>query len=335
MGTDLSPSIRLIFSASLLAALYLPFPLLAQTAWSPERNVEIVVGTGPGSSPDRTARLIEKTWREQKSLTVPVTVVNKPGGNNSIGWSYLNQHAADGHYLMIGVVNLSLGVLTGATTIGYRDVTPVSLLFHEYTALVVRPDSPIKTVQDLVERLKKDPNSLSLAVSTAAGGANHLAAALVLKGAGVDVKKIRTVVFSSGGASVTALLGGHVDIIALSPSVVISHLTDGRLRGLVTLAPKRLGGPYANVPTFREFGVKPVLSKYRAIIGPRGMRPEHVVFWEAKFQQLSQDTDWKQELDKYQWDGEFMNSSKLRGFMEETHKNVEDALRDIGMLKQS
>jgi putative tricarboxylic transport membrane protein len=334
MVIHFSLSMRLLLFVLLLAALHLPFPLQAQTAWSPERNVEIVVGTGPGSSPDRVARLIQSTWQEQKSVAVPVTVVNKPGGNNSIGWTYLNQQGGDGHYLMIGVVNLSLGVLTGATKLGYRDVTPVSLLFHEYTALIVRPDSPIKTAQELVERLKKDPSGLSLAVSTAAGGANHLAAALALKGAGVDVKKIRTVVFGSGGASVTALLGGHVDVIALSPSVVIPHLTDGRLRGLAALAPKRLGGPYASVPTFRELGVKPVLSKYRAIIGPKDMRAEHVAFWEAQFEQLSQDAAWKQELDKFQWEGEFMNSSQLKVFMEETHKDVEDALRDIGMLKQ-
>jgi len=306
----------------------------AQTGWKPEKNVEIIVGTAAGSSPDKVARLIQKLWQDRNVLDVPTVIVNKPGGNNSIGWTYLNQHSGNGHYLMIGVVNLSLAYLTGVTRLSYRDVTPVSMLFHEYTALVVRSDAPYKSPADIIQILKKDPNAVSLGVSTAAGGSNHLAAAMALSGAGVDVKKVRTVVFNAGGSSVTALLGGHVDMIALSPSVVISHLNAGRLRAIATVAPNRLSGVYADVPTFRELGVKPYLSKYRAIIGPRDMNPEQIAYWEGRFNRLSGDSEWKKILDENGWEGQFMNSRDLEAFMDETHKEVEKALGELGMLKK-
>lgn len=306
----------------------------AQEAWRPDRNVEIVVGTAPGSSPDKTARLIQKIWHDQKAFDGTAVVINKPGANNSLGWAYLNQHSGDGHYLMIGVLNLSLGYLTGVTNISYRDITPIALLFNEYTAFVVQADSSIKTARDLIEQLKRDPASASLGVSTAAGGANHLAAALALKGSGIDVKKVRTVVFNSGGASISALLGGHVDLVTVSPSVVIPHLTSGTLRAVAVLAPTRLEGIYGQVPTWRELGVKPVLSKYRSIIGPKGMSTQQVAFWEARLARLAESPEWKKILNQNEWDGRYLNSQQLKELMEELDKQVEDALSELGMIKK-
>lgn len=314
--------------------LFMPAVCAAQGAWTPENNVEIIVGTGPGSSPDKVARLVQKIFQEQRSVSTPLTVVNKPGGNNSIGFNYLNQHPGDGHYLMIGVINLSLGVLTGRSSIGPRDVTPVSLLFNEYTALIVRPDSPIKSAKDFVDRLKKDPTSVSLGVSTATGGANHLAIAIPLKEAGIEIRKIRTIAFNSGGANVTALLGGHIDAIVISPSVVISQLASNHLRALATISPERLGGPYANVPTLRETGLKTALAKYRSIIGPKGMKPEQVAYWEARFAKLSENSDWKKQLDTFQWDGKYMNGKDLKVLIEDMHTQIESVLLDLGMIKR-
>lgn len=322
------------WSALFVLWMVLPAISVAQSNWAPEKNVEIVVGTAAGSSPDRVARLIQKIFQEQRALNVSATVVNKPGGNNSIGFNYLNQHPSDGHYLMIGVINLSLGKITGQSNIGPADVTPVSLLFNEYTALVVRPDSNIKSLRDFIDRLKSDPTSISLGVSTAVGGANHLAIAIPLKEAGIEIRKMRTVAFNSGGASVTAVLGGHIDAAVLSPSVVVPQLNSGQLRGLATVSMERLGGPYASVPTLREIGIKSVLAKYRAIIGPKGMTQQQVAFWEARLSRLSESDEWKKALDDNSWDGKYMNSKELKVLIDDMHKQIEGALLDLGMIKR-
>ena len=199
----------------------------AQTPWKPQRPVELIVGSAAGNSNDLMLRLIAQVTQEKRLLDVPMNVMNKPGGGNTIAWSYLNQHANDGHYLMMANLNLSVGHLTGTTTFSYRDFTPVCLLYDEYVVFVVRNESPIKTGRDLLERLKKDPASLSVSFSSVAGGANHIAAGLVFKAAGVDIKKVRAVVFDSAGKAITAALGGHVDFVSASASSAVSHLKAG------------------------------------------------------------------------------------------------------------
>ena len=190
----------------------------AQSPWKPQKPVELIVGSAAGNSNDLMLRLIAQVTQEKRLLDVPMNVMNKPGGGNTIAWNYLNQHASDGHYLMMANLNLSLGHLTGTTTFSYRDFTPVCLLYDEYVVFVVRNESPIKTGRELLDRLKKDPTSLSLSFSSVAGGANHIAAGLAFKAAGIDVKKVRAVVFDSAGKAITAALGGHVDVVAASAS---------------------------------------------------------------------------------------------------------------------
>jgi len=307
----------------------------AQTGqWTPERNVEIVVGTGPGSGPDITARLILKIWQEQRAVNAPLVVINKPGAGNVIAWNYLNEHAGDGHYLMVGNVNLSTGYLAGTSTLSYRDLSPVAMLFNEFTVFIVNGDSPMKTAADLIERLKADPTSVSLGVSTAIGGPNHLAGAIPLKEKGVEIKKMRTVAFRSGGQSVTALLGKHVDLVVVSPSVALPHIKSGKVRALAVLSSSRLRRDLADVPTWRELGVPSVLAKYRIMIGPKGMTREQIAFWEAQFARLSENEEWMKVIAENLWEAEYMKSRETLRYMEETHKQVEDAMSALGLLKQ-
>ncbi len=129
----------------------------AQAPWKPDRPVELIVGSAAGNSNDLMLRLIAQIAQDKRLLDVPMNVMNKPGGGNTIAWNYLTQRGSDGHYLMMANLNLSVGHLTGTTTFSYRDFTPVCLLYDEYVVFVVRNESPIKTGRDLLERLKKDP----------------------------------------------------------------------------------------------------------------------------------------------------------------------------------
>ena len=92
------------------------------------------------------------------------------------------------------------------------------MLFDEYLAVNTRADGDIKSGRDLMDRLRKDPQAASFGISTAIGGANHTTLMVALRAAGVDLKRVKTVVFAGGAASTTALLGGHVDVINTAPS---------------------------------------------------------------------------------------------------------------------
>src|SRR5580698_1024580 len=103
----------------------------AQTDWKPDRSVEIVVGTPPGSGYDIVARKLQEIWQSGHLVERPVTVVNKPGGFNAVGNAYLNQHPGNGNYVAITGTLLLSDYLSGNTTMSFRDFTPLGVLLNE------------------------------------------------------------------------------------------------------------------------------------------------------------------------------------------------------------
>ncbi len=306
----------------------------AQAPWKPDRPVELIVGSAAGNSNDLMLRLISQITQEKRLLDVPMNVMNKPGGGNTIAWNYLNQRAGDGHYLMMANLNLSVGHLTGTTTYSYRDFTPVCLLYDEYVVFVVRNESPIRNGRDLLERLRKDPASLSLSFSSVAGGANHIAAGLVFKAAGIDVKKVRAVVFDSAGKAITAALGGHVDVVSASSSSAVSHLKAGTVRVIGITSPRRVGGIFAEVPTFKEQGADASFSNYRGLIAGKNLPPNQLAYWEQFFAALDKDPAWRAHLDRNLWEPNYTNSRDTRKYWDDLAAQMRNTLDDLGLLKK-
>lgn len=207
LGNNAKYLIKGVFLASFFNAYAISIHAAQTPAWKPEKKVELVVPSGPGGT-DRTARVIQKILQSSQFVEPPTVVVNKPGGGGTIGWSYVNQHAGDPHYLAMTQPALLTNGITGSSTIDHTKFTPIAQLANEYLGFAVKPDSPIKDSKDLLERVKQDPASIVFGVSNALGAPNHLALALVMKAAGIDVRKLKVVVFASGGESMTALLEG-------------------------------------------------------------------------------------------------------------------------------
>ena len=186
--------------------------VFAQVAWKPNRSVEIIVGTSPGGGQDRSARAVQRLIQEKNLVEVATNVVNKPGAGSALGYAYLAQHTGDAHFMMLSTTPLITNPLTGRQKVTYEDLTSLAMMFDEYIVTSVLASSPIKTGKDLLARLKADPQSLSIGIP-GVGGGGHLGFALAAKAAGIDPKKLKTVVFKSGGDSLTALLGGHIDVM--------------------------------------------------------------------------------------------------------------------------
>ena len=121
-------------------------------------------------------------------------------------------------------------------------------MIGDFIGFAVRADSPITSGKDLLERLKKDPSSVAAGI-TALGGNNHIALVLAARSAGVDTRKLKTPVFQSSGDSVTALLGGHIDLHIGSVGPLAKQLEAGKVRLLAVTSDQRLPGPLATIPT--------------------------------------------------------------------------------------
>jgi putative tricarboxylic transport membrane protein len=306
----------------------------AQTpAWKPARNVEIIVGVGPGGGIDRTARFIQKLMQDQRLVEVTTTVVNKPGGGGIIAQTHLNQRPGDAHYLEITATSLLTNHITGKSTFSHRDFTPVAMLSDEYIGFLVRHDSPLKTARDLINALKADVESVPVGIATAAGNTNHIAAGLAAKAAGADVKKLKVVVFSSGGESMTALLGGHVALVATPAANAITHLASGKMRVLAVAAPARLEGALAAVPTWKEQREDIVVANWRPIIGPKGLSAPQVAYWEDVFARVTRSDDWKDELARSGSVNHYMTSRELAAYFDQQYAQFRAVLGDLGLAR--
>jgi len=302
-------------------------------AWRPDKAVEIIVGTAPGAAPDKTARTMQRIWQARGIFDGAATVVNKPGGGNLIAWSYLNQHAGNGHYLMIGNLNVIISRAIGISPYAHTDYTWIAMLFDEFFAMTVRADSSLGSGRDLVARLLKDPGSVAIGVSTSIGGANHLSAALALQRAGIDPRRVKFVAFKGSAESVTALLGGHIDAVSSAVSTVVPHVRSGQLRVIAVSAPKRLGEPLAAVPTWAEQGINGTMTNFRAVIAPKGTGAGPVAFWERRFAQLAETEEWKTDLERNLWSWNFLDSAKTAAAVSSSTEEVEALVGTLGLRK--
>ncbi|MCC7484058.1 MAG: tripartite tricarboxylate transporter substrate binding protein [Burkholderiales bacterium] len=302
----------------------------AAAQWKPQRAVELIVSAAPGGNQDLTARAIQRIW-ESRKIVSPAVIVNKPGGGGGLAYAYFRQHAPDPHYLMMLAPTLFTSRIAGKGTFDIHDITPIALLFNEYIFTVVRAESPVSSGRDLVRQLRAAPDSLSVAVATAVGNHIHMGVALPMKAAGVDIKRMKIVAFKSSGESLTAALGGHVDVAASTFAAVLPHVSAGRLRILGMSAPQRMGGLLAEVPTWKEQGADAVFDSWRGMVGPKGMQEEHVKFWVAAFEALSQSEEWKQDVERNFRVGRYLGGREAARYWEAQYKALEEALTELGL----
>lgn len=320
-----------VLGGALLAAILVSAPAAAQ--WKPTKAVEIIAPSGPGGTTDRTARVVARILQQHKLVDVPVNVVNKPGGSGTIGLNYLNQHQGDGHYIIIATTGSISNHIMGLIPYNHTNFTPLAMLFDEYLGVNVRADSQVKSGRDLIDRLKKDPESLSFGISTSIGGANHTTLMVCLRAGGVDIKRLKTAVFPGGAASTTALLGGHVDVINTAPGNMVAHFKAGTLRTLAISSPKRLRGVFASVPTWREQGVPADSSSWRGLMGPKGMTPEQIAYWDKVFAAMVKTEDWKKDLDANFWDDAYANAKGASKRLDEEYAEYKAILTELGVAK--
>jgi putative tricarboxylic transport membrane protein len=304
---------------------------LAQS-WQPTRNVEIIVSSGAGGSADREARELQRHLQRLPGMP-SISVNNKPGGGGTIAWSLLNQHKGDAHW--IGTMNVALltNPLLGNATITYRDLTPLAMLVREYIAAWTHLASPIKSLPELVARLKTNPASVSFGLAPALGNQNHIVLGMLARAAGVDPKKLKIVVYSSGGNGITAALGGHVDVWVGTVASAIPHALSGRINLMGISAAQRQPGKAAPLPTFREQGIDAVYAAYRGVIGPAGLSTSQITYWDGVFARITATPEWKATALDHAWETDYRNAAQARAHLERENHRLKAILADLGVIR--
>jgi putative tricarboxylic transport membrane protein len=317
----------------LVSGVFLAGTACAQ-GWSPQRNVEVVVPSTAGGSLDTTGRMVTKLWTDLKLLPVSSSISNRAGGGHAVAYNFLAQRAGDPHVMSVTSMTLLANHINGHIPLTYTDFTPLAVLLTEYIAIAVRADSPLKSGRDLIDAMKKAPASLSLALSSAPGGTHHMSFGLPLLSGGVDTSKAKFVVFNSSGEAVTALLGGHVDVISAGTVNVAPFVAGGKLRALAVSSAQRMSGPLAAAPTWPELGYKGVMENWRGIIGAKNITAEQTAFWEGTFRRITSSDEFRDYAGKNQWEITFRGAADSRKFMAEQYDELKSVMTYLGMAKK-
>jgi putative tricarboxylic transport membrane protein len=305
----------------------------AAPMWKPDQHVEIIVATSAGSSSDAMARLLERLLREEKLLAAPAVVVNKPGGGGTIALNYLNQHAGNGSYVMVSSPSVITSYITGVSPVNYTDLTPLARMGADYVGFMVSADSPLKSGRDLIARLGSDTGAVSIALANSAGNHNHIAAALLARAAGGNIKRLKVVIFNGSAEAVTALMGGHVDIVANPVSAMLQLMQAGKIRILGVSSDSRLGGAMSGIPTWKEMGIAAVSANWRTVIGPKGMSEEQIRFWNDAFAKIVKTSAWKNDLESNLLGDTYLDSQQTRKFMDQQYAELRSILGELGLAK--
>lgn len=304
-----------------------------QQVWRPEKTVEFIVPTVAGGNSDKLTRLAQKILRERKLITTPAVVFNRTGGNQTLALLYTLQHAGDAHYVLFTNPAIFTNELNGISTRRHTELTPLALLVIENTVLTVRTESTIRNMADLSERLKTDPESVSFAMP-ARGGQPHLSAAAAVRAAGIDPRRMKVVVFKGSGESISAVLGGHVDVMVSSSGSVLGQVQAGQVRVLAVAAAQRMGGAFAKVPTFREQGINTTgIAAWRGFHAPRPLTPAQLAFWDDTLAKMADSAEWKKNLEEGDLTQQFLRSREFAQYLEGEYATTRAAMADIGLVK--
>ncbi|MPZ45464.1 MAG: tripartite tricarboxylate transporter substrate binding protein [Betaproteobacteria bacterium] len=268
-------------------------PKLPASSWKPQEPVEFLVQSAAGGGSDIFARSLAKVLTDEKIVTVPINVVNKPGGSGAVAYSHLNQKKGDPHIIATATGSYITTPIQGHSPVSYKNFTNLAVLCVEDYVGVVRADSPYKSLKDLIAAAKKKPNSIRVGGSGPSGSDAIIRHRLEK----VTGAKLNYIVFQSGGEVNAALLGGTVDFASPNPSEATELIKAKRLRALAMFSPERLD-KWKDVPTAKEQGIDVTLDQFRGVVAAGGLTKDQALFWQNAMVKLFQSPGFKKYLDE-------------------------------------
>lgn len=304
------------------------------TAFRPQREIELIAGTPAGGGQDRPARALIEVLTAQKLVEVPVTLTNIPGRGGSNAWEHLASRAGDPHVLAISSPPFLSNRLVGISALGHADLTPVANLYTEDLLFAARAGSDIRSGADVLDRLRIDPASLSVAFATAIGNMNHIALAMVARAAGGDPKALNVSIFDSARYAIADVVEGKADLAIVTATSAAPELAAGTLRGIAVSATKRLGGAFADTPTWQEQGVDCVAGTWRGLFGAPGLDAAQVAFWENALATATRSEAWRAELERHNWTDSYLGAAETRALLDRDDAEMARALDALGLIPE-
>jgi putative tricarboxylic transport membrane protein len=338
MTTDIFPrsvyaSLFAFATTSAISCLVLALasdPSLAQGK-APKGPVEVTVGSGPGGSPDVIIRNVLKIMNDEKIITVPAAVQNRPGGSGAVAYNHVLGKAGDENLLfVINQPMFTTPIMQGTPSV-VDQVVPVAAFIQSELVFLVQPNAPYKTMKEFIEAAKAAPGRIRIS-GAQAGGTDNIATALIEKAGGV---KLTYVPFDSGSAALAAFLGGNVEGTFGTLEEGLPIFQGGKARALAILSEKRRPeAAYKDIPTIKEQGYDVVFGQEWGVALPPKTDPEVAKWWEDKFRKVVETKTWKDGLEAKFQRTDFIGLDRIKAHNTKTQDLYRAIMTDLGLAKK-
>jgi tripartite-type tricarboxylate transporter receptor subunit TctC len=304
-------------------------PAFAQDAY-PSHAITFINPFPPGGAADVVGRPLVASL--EPILKQPCVIDTKAGAAGQVGGQVAANAKPDGYTLLIHIVSISgfaeVDKLFGRTPKFTRaDFIPIARLTAGPMVLVVNDQQPYKTIKELVEDAKKNPDKLTFS-SSGLYGALHLPAALFMNAAGIKMKHLPT---NGGGPALTAILGNNSQVLASSIAAASNHIKAGKLRALACFGAQRASA-MPDVPTLKELGYDVEFSLWVGVFAPKNTPANVVKVIGDGIKKAVETEQFKTTIKNIGDEVAYLDSAGFAKFWDEDAKRVETAVQSIGRV---
>lgn len=256
---------------------------------------ECIAPANPGGGWDFTCRQIANILYETKQIDAPMVVTNMAGAGGGVAFAHVVTERNEDTDLIVAAssattTRLAQNAFAGATADQVRFLGAIGA---DPGVIVVAKDSPLKTLQDMVDAIKADPGSVAFAGGSAVGGFDHMKPLQIMKAAGFDdITKIKYIGVDGGADAITQTVGGFTQAMTGDMSEIVGFIKSGDVRPLAVLTEERVPG-FEDIPTAREQGFDVVAVNWRGLYVPKGISDDQFNAWAAKLQVVADSPEWQ------------------------------------------
>ncbi|MRX48938.1 tripartite tricarboxylate transporter substrate binding protein [Paracoccus sp. S-4012] len=285
---------------------------------------------GPGGGYDAMARQPFEAMAADGIFTDGATFTNRGGAGGTIGLAeFVNANRGNDNAVMSMGSILVGGILLNDSPVTLEDVTPLARLINDTGVVAVGTNSPFQTIDDLVAAMKENLGGVSIGGGSA-GGVDHIAAALIAQGAGLDPKAVNYIAYDSGADAVTAIGGGAITAAISGVSEFKPMADAGRIRILAVTSEERFPG--IDAPSLKEAGIDVAIGNWRGWVGAPDMSEEGRQMWLDRLTRMHEGEAWQKVLETQGWEDAFLAGEDFVAFLEEEKARQAGVLRDIGLI---
>ncbi|WP_170430772.1 Bug family tripartite tricarboxylate transporter substrate binding protein [Ruegeria arenilitoris] len=297
---------------------------------------ECIAPANPGGGWDFTCRQVGKSLQDLGLIDQTMQVVNLAGGGGGVAFAEVVNKRGEDNELIVAAsaataTRLAQGAYPGNTM---EQVRWLAAIGADYGVIAVAADSAVNTLPELLDQIKADPASVSVAGGSAVGGWDHLKVLIAANAYGIDdVRAVKYIAFDGGGEAVTQLLAGSVQAFTGDISEAKGFVDSGDIKVIAVLAPERLPGEFADFPTAKEQGVDAIGANWRGFYAPGGMTDEAYGDWVGKIGDLYASGEWKEVMAANGLAPLDLQGAAFQDFVAESVGQIQTISKEIGIIK--